>query len=30
VYDVRVTNQDRQTVALFRGKAATVKGHWIQ
>jgi acyl-CoA thioesterase len=30
VYDVRVTNQDRRTIALFRGKAATVKGHWLQ
>ena len=30
VYDVRVINQERQTIALFRGKAAIVKGHWIQ
>lgn len=29
LYDVRVTNQHRQTVALFRGKAASVKGHWV-
>jgi acyl-CoA thioesterase len=28
-YDVRVTNQHRQTIALFRGKAAGVKGHWV-
>ena len=30
VYDVRVTNQAGQSVALFRGKAATVRGHWVQ
>lgn len=30
VYDVRVTNQNQQTIALFRGKAATVKGSWVQ
>jgi acyl-CoA thioesterase len=30
VYDVRVTNQHRQTIALFRGKAASVKGAWVQ
>lgn len=30
VYDVRVTNQDRQTIALFRGKSATVKGTWVE
>jgi acyl-CoA thioesterase len=29
VYDVRVTNQQGELVALFRGKAATVKGSWI-
>jgi acyl-CoA thioesterase len=30
VYDVRVTNQHRQTIALFRGKAASVRGTWVQ
>lgn len=30
VYDVRVTNQQDQLVALFRGKSATVKGNWIE
>ena len=30
VYDVRVTNQHGELVALFRGKAATVKGTWIE
>ena len=30
VYDVRVTNQRRETVALFRGKSTTVKGTWVQ
>ncbi len=29
IYDVRVTNQNGDTVALFRGKSATVKGSWI-
>jgi acyl-CoA thioesterase len=29
IYDVRVTNQNGDTVALFRGKSATVKGTWI-
>lgn len=29
VYDVRVANQNGDTVALFRGKSATVKGTWI-
>jgi acyl-CoA thioesterase len=29
VYDVRVTNQEGELVALFRGKSATVKGTWI-
>ena len=30
VYDVRVTNQRHETVALFRGKSTTVKGSWVQ
>ena len=30
VYDVRVTNQEGELVALFRGKSATVKGAWIE
>ena len=30
VYDVRVTNQRDELVALFRGKSATVKGTWIE
>ena len=30
VYDVRVTNQKGELVALFRGKSATVKGVWIE
>lgn len=30
IYDVRVTNQHQQTIALFRGKAATVKGSWVR
>lgn len=29
IYDVRVTNQNGDTIALFRGKSATVKGTWI-
>lgn len=29
VYDVRVANQNGETVALLRGKSATVKGTWI-
>ncbi len=29
IYDVRVANQKGDTVALFRGKSATVKGTWI-
>ena len=27
--DVRVTNQKGELIALFRGKAATVKGTWV-
>jgi len=30
VYDVRVTNQTGELIALFRGKAATVKGSWVE
>jgi len=29
IYDVRVANQNGDTVALFRGKSATVKGNWV-
>lgn len=29
IYDVRVTNQKGETVALFRGHSATVKGTWV-
>ena len=30
VYDAKVTNQKGETIALFRGKSATVKGTWIE
>ena len=30
IYDVKVTNQKGETVALFRGHAATIKGKWIE
>ena len=30
VYDVRVTNQAGEVIALFRGKSATVKGAWVE
>ena len=30
IYDVKVTNQNGETVALFRGHGATVKGKWIE
>ena len=30
IYDVKVTNQNGETVALFRGEGATVKGKWIE
>ena len=30
VYDVRVENQAGTLIATFRGKSATVKGHWIE
>ena len=29
-YDVRVTNQKGELVALFRGKSAAVRGAWIE
>ena len=29
VYDMKVTNQNSQLVALFRGKAATIKGKLV-
>jgi acyl-CoA thioesterase len=29
IYDVKVVNQKGETVALFRGTSATVKGTWI-
>lgn len=30
IYDTRVTNQRGELIALFRGKSATVKGHWVE
>ena len=30
IYDVKVINQKGDTVALFRGHCATVKGKWIE
>lgn len=30
IYDVQVVNQKGETVALFRGHSATVKGKWIE
>ena len=30
IYDVRVTNQREELIALFRGKSTTVKGTWIE
>jgi acyl-CoA thioesterase len=30
VYDVKVTNEKGETLALFRGHSATVKGKWIE
>jgi acyl-CoA thioesterase len=30
VYDVRVENQAGTLIATFRGKSATVKGHWVE
>jgi acyl-CoA thioesterase len=30
VYDMRVTDQDGRVIALFRGKSATIRGHFIE
>ena len=30
IYDVRVTNQSGELIALFRGKSAAVKGAWVE
>ena len=30
IYDVRVTNQREEVIAVFRGKSTTVKGTWIE
>lgn len=30
VYDIEVTNQDGKLVAVFRGRAARVKGHFFE
>ena len=30
VYDARVTNQEGELIALFRGKSATVRGKWVE
>jgi len=30
VYDVRVTNQREELIAVFRGKSTTVKGAWVE
>jgi len=30
VYDMRVTNQKDELIALFRGKSVTVKGHLVE
>ena len=30
VYDMRVTDQTGKLIALFRGKAATIRGHFLQ
>ena len=30
LYDVRVTNQAGELIALFRGKSASVKGTWVE
>ena len=30
LYDVRVTNQAGDLIALFRGKSAAVKGTWVE
>ena len=30
VYDAKVTNEKGETIALFRGESATVKGTWVE
>ncbi len=30
IYDARVVNQSGELIALFRGRAATVKGRWVE
>lgn len=30
IYDIRVTNRDGETVAMFRGKSAQIKGSLVQ
>lgn len=30
IYDARVTNQDGELIAVFRGKSATVRGTWVE
>ena len=30
VYDMRVTDQNGKLIALFRGKSATIRGHFIE
>ena len=30
IYDIRVTNHDGETVAMFRGKSAQIKGSLVQ
>ena len=29
IYDARVTNQDGELIAVFRGRSATVRGTWV-
>ena len=29
IYDARVTNQEGELIAVFRGKSATVRGTWV-
>lgn len=30
IYDAKVTNQNGELIAVFRGKSATVKGKWVE
>jgi acyl-CoA thioesterase len=30
IYDAKVTNQKGETIAVFRGRSATVRGPWIE